>query len=62
MRTHPSSALVYVDARDRLIKWFLSASRHWRNHPQLPFEAARRLAIGLDQLPLLTSRNSLKAD
>lgn len=102
--THPSTALAYVDARDRLTKWFtnevgstplqqrwnrrlnllgedpfgdphrpsasrielvtypeavvltrLFASPHWRGHSRLPAEAAQRLAIAPDQLPLSTS-------
>ncbi|MCB5912399.1 TniQ family protein [Streptomyces pinistramenti] len=102
--THPTTALAYVDARDRLTKWFtnevsspplqqrwnrrlnllgedpfgdphrpsasrielvtypeavvltrLFASPHWRGHSRLPAEAARRLGIAPDQLPLSTS-------
>lgn len=97
--THPSTALAYIDARDRLTRWFsdessseslrqrwnrrldtlgedpfgdphrpsearielavypeavvltrLFASSHWRDHPQLPVEAARRLGIAPQQL------------
>jgi hypothetical protein len=92
--THPSTALAYIDARDRLNRWFTSdsggeslrqcwkrrldvlgedpfgdphrpsearielvtypeavvlaslfSSAHWRDHPQLPTEAAQRLSI-----------------
>lgn len=40
----------------------LFTSRHWRNHPRLPAEAARRLGIAPDQLPLLTITSFSGAD
>jgi hypothetical protein len=96
---HPSTALAYIDARDRLTRWFniessgeslrqrwnrrldvlgedpfgdpqrpsearielatypeavaltgLFSAPYWRDHPQLPAEAARRLGIAPQQL------------
>ncbi|MFJ9845865.1 TniQ family protein [Kitasatospora sp. NPDC101155] len=106
--THASTALAYIDARDRLLKWFtadastpalqqrwhdrlqvlgedpfgdpyrpsdarielatypeavvlteLFVSPHWRDHPQLPAEAARRLDISPRQLPPDVTRKPL---